>query len=813
MNTLSATLPATHPAIKTEGYASDLITTLDQYGSAIKVLSLDCFDTLLWRTTAAPIDLFYNLQHQPAFSELGFSASLRINAESLARKMNMVQHQHTETKLKEIYLANFPNLTETQLEKLSAEELAEEIATCYAFPPVVDLIKHAHAKGIKIIIASDTYLTENQLRTLLASHLPAEAMQAIHQIFCSCEYRKSKRDGLFSEILKHTDVSPNAILHLGDNHLADFLSAKAYGLHALHFLQYNDNTNEILRMETLATYFMNTSIRHQRAMTSPFRGLFAITQNQNLKPESIIGFTSIGPILYSFAKFICAEVEDLRNQGKKPKVLFLMRDGHLPSLICEALLGQEMGSRVRISRFVSLAASFRTPKDIDLYLSEVASTLRFNDICRQLLLPQKLAEQIINAAENSGNYSCIEFIRLIQSPKTQALIFEQSKAYRLRLIKHLENVAQIEKGDTLVFVDLGYTGTAQIQLAPIFQEEMNIEIVGRYLIALKTPHWQTNRKGLLDPSCYDDRAMIMLVNYSALLEQICTSNESSVVDFDNNGNPIFSETSLSAGQHSKLTDIQAECVRFAKTAEDFFQRTKMQLTTTMLRDAAAASLCRLLFIPTETELQHLQSFEFDLNLGTKDILQVFNREEGLIGLRRRGLFFMERNAKSMRTNYPAELRSAGLELSLILMTQHRYGLDIKLKDLSLKRETLKLIILRGNAATQMLTEAQPTYEGYYSLLVPIGAGNFNVGIQFGLNYHWIQIESTELIKVSALLTTNETQHAIDATSHTVSDQMISKGGGLFECLSENSLLMLNSPENLSKDSYVFRVVFRPIVNR
>src|SRR3546814_4888259 len=63
---------------------------------------------------------------------------------------------------------------------------------------------------------------------------------------------------------------------------------------------------------------------------------------------------------------------------------------------------------------------------------------------------------------------------------------------------------------------------------------------------------------------------------------------------------------------------------------------------------------------------------FRSNLGTEDLLQVFDQDKGLEGLRRRGLFFMEKNLKTMRTNYPAELRAAGLELVLLLMAQLRF---------------------------------------------------------------------------------------------------------------------------------------------
>ena len=79
------------PEIKTRVHATDLLSVLDQYGEKIKVLSLDCFDTILWRKTVAPIDVFYDLQQRPTFQALGFSASLRITAETNARRLKVIQ--------------------------------------------------------------------------------------------------------------------------------------------------------------------------------------------------------------------------------------------------------------------------------------------------------------------------------------------------------------------------------------------------------------------------------------------------------------------------------------------------------------------------------------------------------------------------------------------------------------------------------------------------------------------------------------------------------------------------------------------------
>lgn len=256
--------------------------------------------------------------------------------------------------------------------------------------------------------------------------------------------------------------------------------------------------------------------------------------------------------------------------------------------------------------------------------------------------------------------------------------------------------------------------------------------------------------------------------------------------------------------------IQAECIRFAKEANQFFKTANTQLSLHLLRDTALAELTRMLFLPTASELEYLQSFEFDLNLGTRDLLNVFDKEKGLTGLRRRGLYFMEKNLQSMRTNYPAELRSAGLELVLTLMAQHRIGFDLRADDLSLRRETLNVIAIHGGNATQTSIQASPTHDGYFALIVPVGYGDFQIGVQFGLNYKWVQIESTELIVTSALYSSRESNHTEDAAANIIVDQMSDKGSGLFECLSNTSLLVYVPQGRRGDHHYALRIIFRPI---
>src|SRR5690242_14408163 len=84
-------------------HAADLLTALNHYENKIKVLSLDCFDTIIWRKTATPTDAFFDLQNRPAFKALGFTGLMRVTAESHARQLKMIQKGKYEVTLNEIY--------------------------------------------------------------------------------------------------------------------------------------------------------------------------------------------------------------------------------------------------------------------------------------------------------------------------------------------------------------------------------------------------------------------------------------------------------------------------------------------------------------------------------------------------------------------------------------------------------------------------------------------------------------------------------------------------------------------------------------
>lgn len=789
-------------ALKNRIRATELHTLLSRY--SMKVLSLDCFDTLIWRKTAEPTDIFFELQHHPVFAALNLTASMRIQAEKKASQMQAYKKNHSEVTLQDIYLAFDPSLREEQLIQLATAELSIEIQHCYALPVFIDLIRAAHQQGIKIIVVSNTYFTENQLKTLLAAVLPDDVIGMIDKIFSSCSYLCSKSQGLFQHALNHLRTDAQNILHIGDQLSADFIAPRLLNLQALHFIQQEEPIQDLLRLQSMAAQIVNPSVRHIHPLWSPFRGLLATNQSIFTQPESFIGYASLGPLLYAFSHFIKKEINQLQQLGKKPRVLFLMRDGFLPSLACEALQGAPFGYRVRISRFAALAASFRSEDDIDRYLVNHTRSTRFHDIARQLLLPEKVSDPLIKTAERSPQPVAV-FHQLLHRKDIVKIIINKSKEYWEKLKRYLEKETQLQQGDTLLFVDLGYSGTAQQQLTPLLKE-MNIDVRGCYLLALRTPGWEMNRSGLFDPSWCDERTLRMLVVYIALLEQLCTANESSVTHYDEEGNAIFSHVKMQEQQQTGLVHIQSECIRFISEANNF--SSLQSLSHQVLREIALHDLSRLLFFPTDIELRFLASFQFDLNLGTDDIYQLFDAKKGLNGLKKRGLFYMEKNSNTKRINYPAELRSASFELALTLMVQNRFNLDIKPRDMLQQQDSIQALLWNGTQCYPETVFANATHQGYFSLCVPAGSG---ASLKLGEKYQWLQIDCAELIKLDAFINQSEGDHAIDATAFLSFEYMTQKSNRLYECHSPMSSLLL-TPSSTYSD-YVFRLTFRPLVKR
>ena len=143
-----------------------------------KVLSLDVFDTLVWRKVPEPEDVFLILGRQLTeagqlrshISPVGF-AELRQQAQSVARERTQAATGSREVTLYDIYAeisdAIFADGFDTEA-RVQAE-LACESGQLILDEQIAELVRRAKKYDTKVILVSDTYFSADNIRSFLAA--------------------------------------------------------------------------------------------------------------------------------------------------------------------------------------------------------------------------------------------------------------------------------------------------------------------------------------------------------------------------------------------------------------------------------------------------------------------------------------------------------------------------------------------------------------------------------------------------------------------------------------------------------------------
>lgn len=278
------------------------------------LISFDIFDTLLARSVVQPTDLFDYLAHVHAIR--GFKAA-RIAAEAVARRRHKTR---AEVSLEEIYAVL------GQMVTLPADALAQEIAAekliLYANPAAVAVLDLAQSLGKRVVAISDMYLSAAQLEDLLA-HCGIK----VDKVYSSSDLRHldiGKYNGRsYPYVATMEMVSPDRILHFGDNEQADITNAQTFSLSALHIERNIDLAPRLMQDFARLTGKGVQSFSHSAVLGVILRRVVADQQLHESGSAYRFGYVYGGPLVAGFLKFILA---DAKNRGISHLNL-LARDG------------------------------------------------------------------------------------------------------------------------------------------------------------------------------------------------------------------------------------------------------------------------------------------------------------------------------------------------------------------------------------------------------------------------------------------------------------------------------------------------------
>lgn len=775
--------------MKTAVRAHEIATLLDDAPEAISCLSLDCFDTLIWRNVHQPIDVFAEIPMA------GGAIDSRRAAENYARLNRKQLDDLDEVSIEAIYDRFMAHATPDGRAAGVSAEIAAEARHCYAFAPTVALIRAAKAKGLKVIIISDTYLSSVQLRGLIAAVAGEDVSELIDEVFASSEYGLTKGQGLFRPVLAALKLQPSAILHLGDNPNADAKAPRLLGVCGVHFEQFTQATEQRLRLEAATAAMIDPSVRVTRPILQPHRPSLSLYQAPDAAAS--LGHDVLGPLMQAFALWIHDEAKALGERtGRRVRTLFLLRDGYLPLRAYEAA-GFSGGAAVSISRFTANAAGFRDADSIRALLAE-ESIQCHKVLGRQLLLREEEIALLGKTRE--------DFCKAVMAPKWIERIRSRSEAFAERLIAHVRNHGGVEPGDAVMLVDLGYNGTVQNVVGPIIENGLDAHVAGRYLLLRESVPTHFDKVGLFDVRTYEFRLLNALCRQIAVLEQLATAAEGSVTGYQPNGDPMRKAIDVKGRQSDIRDAIQEACLSYIREANIGFHRLPTSLDREALYRAAGAIFTRLLFLPQTDEVALLRLFDHDINLGTAQTVKLIDNDSAQEGLRRRGLPYL---SEVERIYLPGEIQPHGLSLGLSLFAVGRFGLDLRHRDFHVGGIEVPLLIATSTGQTMMPVQAYPTHDGYYMLTAPAGTGDFAIGVQLGAIAEVVQVDEIAFYPVEKFADFGCEPAAPAAP---LFDAMETIAPGLHAC-QPSGLIFVPPPAVSVEDPMLLAITFRPVVRR
>ncbi len=625
---------------------------LAEGSGGIQLVSFDFFDTLVSRLCAEPSDLFVEVGRQLAgrgllarpLSPTEFR-SARLAADEQARVTASRQGRSPE-----IHLANiYEELREVVTDSASAQAVEFEVerAFCYLNPAVVSLVRWVRRLGCKTCIVSDTYFSGAELeRLLLDQGMPPSWFD---RIFTSNECAKAKWSvDLYHEVLRHFDLHPSEVIHLGDNATADIARARQAGIEAVHYYRLppalepvfagesslrGANTHPAASLNSLRVM----TARHARSASDAFRD----------------GATVFGPVLCRYADWC---VETLHNAGVR-KVLALMREGELLGELVQraaaaAGIALEVAPCYVSRRSTALAGTTGANVDNTMALLEGCASTTPLAILQILGMDQEVASALEPAflEKPLGSPEIIrECVRvLFESPNFRRASEDRRQEKHQLAFDYLSALAGEEP--VLGLLDLGWSGSIQRNISRILRlGGRRIQTVGCYVACSK-------RSGRL--ALEGDIAHAYLESdwrRSTILAEIAiTACVGSTDGYRRNASggvdPVLGDFAITPAER-QIKERLREGVLAFQSNWLMLRRTgaRPALSREALADldlASASILYRLIEFPTKAEADRLGALRHDENYFGQSLSAALCDGESLRDLRQRGVLEVFRRSRS-----------------------------------------------------------------------------------------------------------------------------------------------------------------------
>ena len=282
--------------------------------------SYDIFDTILYRLVPKSVDVFRVMEKNETLLAL-WTANVSFSQCRKKSEFWLRRIQKTEVTISDIYknIQKTTGMDWKVLKQIQAIELETEKQLCFLNIPIVDEIKERILSGHRVVLISDMYWGEKEIRSIL---------QEKNSVFCnipiyvSCDYNVSKKAGnLFSVVAQKENCSYSSWIHVGDNKHSDCIVPQKLGIQAI---QIQDSLRFDFEKQ-FKNYDINFALTY--GIISKSRCVFSDS-------AALLGASVAGPMVYQYVDWV---LKKACEQNIK-KLYFVLRDGYIPKLVADEII-------------------------------------------------------------------------------------------------------------------------------------------------------------------------------------------------------------------------------------------------------------------------------------------------------------------------------------------------------------------------------------------------------------------------------------------------------------------------------------------
>lgn len=521
----------------------------------VHAVIFDIFDTLLVRPLLNP-ESTKTIVARRTNPETGNTyLKFRAQAEHIARTK-----AGRDVSLDEIFeqLAVISELPRDSVAELRRLEETVEYGSVTPRPDTVECLRHALARGKRVILASDMHLP----RPTIESMLKDNGIDGWHALYLSSDTGRRKDTGdTYRQIIAQEGIKPENLLIVGDNEHSDLQIPSDLGLKSWHILRPIELARALPRTrrlidETQAAKDLHKEIALGLVVQTQFRPLFfSRFDPQCLIPATPygIGYGVLGPVALAFAQWLTRKAAEDQIQ----RFYFLSREGQFLKMVYDRWT-ERLPSLTPSSHYLVLSRRSVT-------VPAIWSRADVEDIARKTYFPNKITAFL---SERYGleftDHELRKLNRLWPYDKPLSItdgditelapvlgnlkrnILSQARKERPGLLAYLTSM-RLDQPTRSAVVDIGYSATIQDRLNNLLDNKIH----GYYLATDRNAANVSTHHGVIAQGCYAHHAdwksdTSAVYRMSFQLEKLLSADDPQVIRYnlDTAGQLIAEQRSL-----------------------------------------------------------------------------------------------------------------------------------------------------------------------------------------------------------------------------------------------------------------------------